>query len=205
MSPSTGTFSRVVVYCVAHQAADDDRLLIGDDQRRVGRALGDRNRAELADGAPGALDLLLDLEAHLVRLVDVGRDLDLVADVLARRAEAAEKPPKQRARATRWRRRAARPWRGRPCPPPTLVCSGMFSPMLISAATLSVAMMCGVASTFVLPLVGERVQHDAERGNARRRCRAGLRCPADPAPRMPAAKPCEQVRIERQRDRVARP
>ena len=38
-----------------------------------------------------------------------------------------------------------------PRPPPTSVCRGMFSPTLILAATLSVAMMCGVARTFPRP------------------------------------------------------
>ena len=41
------------------------------------------------DGAPRSRDLLGELEAHLVRVVDVRHDLDLGADVLPRRREAA--------------------------------------------------------------------------------------------------------------------
>ena len=84
----------------------------------------------------------------------------------------AAKPPPSRGRRARRARRAApaaapaSAARGCAEPPPTLVCSGMFSPMLISAATLSVAMMCGVASTLESPLRRERVQHDAERRDA---------------------------------------
>src|SRR5690606_24838311 len=74
---------------VAHEPADDDRLLILDDDGGVRLTLGDGHRAERADRRAGSAALLLDLEPNLVRLVDVRRDLDLVADVRTRRAEAA--------------------------------------------------------------------------------------------------------------------
>ncbi len=75
---------------VSHQAADDDGLLVADGELRLRGALRDGNDAELADrrGA-GLADLLGELEADLVRFVQVRRDLDLRADVLARRREAA--------------------------------------------------------------------------------------------------------------------
>ena len=51
MSPSTGIFVSAWVDRVAHQAADDDRLLIVDDERGARGALVDRDRAERARGA----------------------------------------------------------------------------------------------------------------------------------------------------------
>ena len=99
------------------------------------------------------------------------RDLDLGADVLPRRREAAASPPSPARLPSPPAPPAAPPGEPRercePGPPPTLVCSGMFCADVDLGGTLSVARMCGVASTFGVAVRGERVEHDAERGDAR--------------------------------------
>src|SRR5207302_758096 len=75
----------------ADEAADDDRLLILHDELRLRGALGDRDRAERSAERRALLaDLLGDVEAYLVRVVQVRLDLDLRADVLTRRSERSE-------------------------------------------------------------------------------------------------------------------
>jgi hypothetical protein len=100
---------------VAHEAADDHRLLIAHDERRVGGALVDGDRAERAERRAGVGDLLDQLEAHLIGVVDVRRDLDLRADVLARslEAEAAAEAAEAAERAERAEARRGRPSRRR--------------------------------------------------------------------------------------------
>ena len=100
---------------VAHEAADHDRLLILHDERGLRGALVDRDRAERCPMRRAALgDLLGELEAHLVRVVDVRRDLDLGADVLARRREAAAAEAAEPAEGAERAGRARRPRRATP-------------------------------------------------------------------------------------------
>jgi len=64
-------------HCVAHQSADDDRLLIVDDDRRLRVALGDRHRPQRTRCSASLGDLFGELEPHLVGVIDVGNHLDL--------------------------------------------------------------------------------------------------------------------------------
>src|SRR6185437_6520832 len=72
---------------------DDHRLLIADDELCLRRALVDGDGAERALRGAGVRDLLRELEADLVGVVDVRLDLDLRPDVLARRGETAAEQP----------------------------------------------------------------------------------------------------------------
>ena len=109
MSPRTGIFFSRGRDGVAHETADDDRLLILHDDRGLRGALGDGDRAERARRRAALGDLFRQLEAHLVRVVDVRHDLDLRADVLARRGEPAEAEPAEPPAAPRHRQRRASP------------------------------------------------------------------------------------------------
>jgi hypothetical protein len=74
---------------VGDQAADDDALLIADDDGGLDLALGP-GRAELRVLVADVLDLLLDLEPHHVAGVDDRRDLHRQLDVLALDRQLAE-------------------------------------------------------------------------------------------------------------------
>src|SRR5690606_8470334 len=77
---------------VAHQPADHHRLLIANDDLGLGDALADRDDAEGALGRLRLGDLFLDLHPDLARVVDVRRDADGRADVLALDASEAAEP-----------------------------------------------------------------------------------------------------------------
>ncbi len=108
--PGAGSSCPVLLHAAAHEPADDHRLLILDDELSLRRSLRERYGAERADRLqPGRIaDLLGDLEAHLVGVVEVRHDLHLGADVLPRRRpEPASKRTKRTERAGRRTRRPA--------------------------------------------------------------------------------------------------
>ena len=152
MSPRRGIFVCVLATRLRIEPADDHRLLIVDDELRLGGALRERDDAERADRRlPGHVaDLLGHLEAYFVESLRCGTILTWCR----RPAAAPSRRSRRSLRARRAPRRPPRPPRrgARRCPP-TFVCSGMFWPTLISAGMLSVARMCGVdrmSASFVL-------------------------------------------------------
>src|SRR5690606_7841252 len=77
----------------AGEASDDHGLLILDDDGRLRGALVDGHRPEITLGRAGGGELLLDVHAHLIAVVDLRGDREADADVLARRLEAQAEPP----------------------------------------------------------------------------------------------------------------
>src|SRR5690606_25731430 len=86
---------------VPHQAADDHGLLIAHHDLGLGGALVDAHHLQVAFGGAALRDLFLDLHADLVALVDVRRDADGGAHVLAGRGAEATAQPAETASETR--------------------------------------------------------------------------------------------------------
>jgi len=122
-------------------------LILGDDDR-LRRALG-RRGAEVARARRDLGDLLVDLEADEVVLVDVRRELELERDLLALhlREEAAHAEAAERARPAAPAAPAAAPR------PSVLTGNGMRWPTEISPSSLFMMRMCGFDSTSTSLLV----------------------------------------------------
>ena len=157
MSPSSGTFVTRVDLALLDQAADDDALLIVDDDlglRACAPSTSDRARGSLP---PRSFVVLLDLEAHRVVARDVRRDVERRAS--ASRAGCSCRSSRRSGLVAP--ASAAEPPNDRPA------LYGMLLPTENSAFSLSIAMMCGADRMFVLSWCRERLEQHRVRRDAR--------------------------------------
>ena len=182
MSPRSGIFVSVRATRLRIEAADDDRLLILDDELRLRRALRERDGAERADGCWPSTSLISSVTSRRTSSESLrcGMILTLVP-MSWRGAAPPPKPPSPPSAPSAPAAPAARrPGPARPPKPPTFVCSGMFWPTLISAGMLSVARMCGVERMSASLVLRERVDEDAERRDRDAGAEEVLACPGCP-------------------------